>query len=141
MENMWETEKLLIPSNFSFSHNVFHSYISLVCQNVALWAGMRLKPKRKKWENGSRIWGSAILKEVFSTYEELSSREVIPIHNIPSSFFTESFSLIILEFSHLIYLNHKTLLTLKKNRKSSKNRENLMPVCGNGLSSFLREHG
>ena len=27
-------EKLLVKSNFSFSHNVFHSYISLVCQNA-----------------------------------------------------------------------------------------------------------
>ena len=31
-----EKEKLLVTSNFSFSHNVFHSYISLVRQNVAL---------------------------------------------------------------------------------------------------------
>ena len=28
-------EKLLVTSNFSFSHNVFHSYISLVPQNAA----------------------------------------------------------------------------------------------------------
>ena len=25
-----------MTSNFSFSHNVFHTYISLVCQNAAL---------------------------------------------------------------------------------------------------------
>ena len=31
-----EKEKLLVTSNFSFSHNVFHSYISLVRQNAAL---------------------------------------------------------------------------------------------------------
>ena len=29
-------EKLLVTSIFSFSLNVFHSYISLVCQNAAL---------------------------------------------------------------------------------------------------------
>ena len=29
-------EKLLVTSNFSFSHNVFYSYISLVRQNAAL---------------------------------------------------------------------------------------------------------
>ena len=29
-------EKLLVRSNFSFSHNVFHSYISLVHQNAVL---------------------------------------------------------------------------------------------------------
>ena len=28
--------QLLVTSNFSFSHNVFHSYISLMCQNVVL---------------------------------------------------------------------------------------------------------
>ena len=33
---MEEKEKLLVTSNFSFSHNVFNSYISLVRQNVAL---------------------------------------------------------------------------------------------------------
>ena len=32
-----EKEKLLVTSNFSFSHNVFHSFISLVRQNAALW--------------------------------------------------------------------------------------------------------
>ena len=35
----WKTivrkEKLLVTSNFSFTHNVFHCYISLVQQNVA----------------------------------------------------------------------------------------------------------
>ena len=30
-------EKLLVTSNFFFSHNVFHSYVSLVRQNVALY--------------------------------------------------------------------------------------------------------
>ena len=31
-----EKEELLVASNPSFSHNVFHSYISLVRQNAAL---------------------------------------------------------------------------------------------------------
>ena len=31
-----EKEKLLAPSIFSFSHNVFHSYISSVRQNAVL---------------------------------------------------------------------------------------------------------
>ena len=43
----WKTlrkkEKLLVTSNFSFSHNVFHSYVSFVLQNVALCGkGLRL---------------------------------------------------------------------------------------------------
>ena len=36
VENIVRKEKLLVSSNFSFSHNVFHSYISLVHQNAAL---------------------------------------------------------------------------------------------------------
>ena len=35
-KTLWGKEKLLITSNFSFSHNVFYSCISLVRQNVAL---------------------------------------------------------------------------------------------------------
>ena len=73
----------------------------------------------EKSENGSQICGSAILKEKFSSYEELSSREVIFIHNIPAVFFfiiifTQSPSSIILEFSHLICLNHKNPINLPK---------------------------
>ena len=36
MENIVRKEKLLVTSKFSFSHNVFHSYVSLVLQNAAL---------------------------------------------------------------------------------------------------------
>ena len=37
-------EKLLVTSSFSFSHNVFHSCISLVCQNVVLYGnGLNIK--------------------------------------------------------------------------------------------------
>ena len=35
-KTLWEKEKLLDTSNVSFSHNVFHSYISFVCQNAVL---------------------------------------------------------------------------------------------------------
>ena len=90
--------------------------------------GMRLKPKGKKSKNGSRIWCSAILKEVFSSHEELSSREAIFIRNHSCIFFYRRLSLIISEFSHLICLNHKTHINLPKNWKSSENRANLMPA-------------
>ena len=36
VENFVKKEKLLVTSNFSFSHNVFHSFTSLVSQNAAL---------------------------------------------------------------------------------------------------------
>ena len=35
---MWEKEKLLVTSNFSFSHNVFKSCHLLMCQNEYLWS-------------------------------------------------------------------------------------------------------
>ena len=40
-KTLWEKEKLLGTSDFSFSHNVFHSYIYLVRQNASLY-GNRL---------------------------------------------------------------------------------------------------
>ena len=36
VENVVRKGKMLVTSNFSFSHNVFHSYISSVHQNVSL---------------------------------------------------------------------------------------------------------
>ena len=48
---MWEKEKLLVTSHFSFSH-VFYRYISLVCKNAVLCGnglkGRRHCQKRKK---------------------------------------------------------------------------------------------
>ena len=35
-KTLWEKEKLLVKSNFSFSHTVFYSYVSLVRQNAVL---------------------------------------------------------------------------------------------------------
>ena len=37
VEDIVRKEKLLITSNFSFSHYVFHSYMSLVRQNEVLF--------------------------------------------------------------------------------------------------------
>ena len=81
--------------------------------------------QRKDSENGSQNCRSAILKEVISSYEELSSREVIFIHNFPLLPKVKSN---ILEFSHLINLNHKTAVNLPENWKSAKNWTNLMPA-------------
>ena len=39
-----EKEKLLVTSSFSFSHYVFHSYISLVPQNAALCGNGLINP-------------------------------------------------------------------------------------------------
>ena len=35
---MWEMEKLLVTSNFSFSHNVFKTCLVLMRQNEYLWS-------------------------------------------------------------------------------------------------------
>ena len=45
-KTLWEKEKLLVTSNFSFSHNVFKSCLVLMCQNKYLWTtGL----KGRKW--------------------------------------------------------------------------------------------
>ena len=38
LKTLWEKGKWLVTGNFSFSHNVFHSYIFLLRQNAALCA-------------------------------------------------------------------------------------------------------
>ena len=38
LKTLWEKEKLLVTSNFSFSHNVFKSCQLLMCQNEYLWS-------------------------------------------------------------------------------------------------------
>ena len=37
-KTLWEKQKLLVMSNFSFSHNVFKSRLLLMCQNEYLWS-------------------------------------------------------------------------------------------------------
>ena len=36
LKTLWEKEKLLVTSNFSFSHSVFKSCLMLMCQNECL---------------------------------------------------------------------------------------------------------
>ena len=41
-KTLFENEKLLLTSNFSFFHNVFKSCLLLMCQNEYLWSkGLR----------------------------------------------------------------------------------------------------
>ena len=51
---------MLITSNFSFSHNVFYSYISLVRQNAVLCGNGLRNSERKDFENnegkGRNCW-------------------------------------------------------------------------------------
>ena len=42
-ETMWEKDKLLVTSNFSFSHHVFKSCLLLMCQNDYLLRKVRVK--------------------------------------------------------------------------------------------------
>ena len=37
-KTLWEKEKLLVTSNFPFSHNVFKSCLELTSQNEYLWS-------------------------------------------------------------------------------------------------------
>ena len=53
---MWEKEKLLVASNFFFSHNVFHRYVSLMHQNEAL-CGNGLRNR----DPDGRVYNRAVL--------------------------------------------------------------------------------
>ena len=37
-KTLWEKEKLLVTSNFFFSHNVFKSCLLMIRQNECLWS-------------------------------------------------------------------------------------------------------
>ena len=45
MKTLWQIEKLLVTSNFSFSHNVLKSCLLLMQQNEYLWGKGFLPPK------------------------------------------------------------------------------------------------
>ena len=49
LKTLWEKEKLHITSNFSFSHNVFKSYLLLKSQNECLWSKGLTVPKRQNF--------------------------------------------------------------------------------------------
>ena len=66
---------------------------------------------------------------------ELSSKEVLFIHNAPA-FFNQSVSQIIFEFSHLCRLNHKTLVNSPKYWQSAKNQKNLTPPIYIGIDAI-----
>ena len=84
----------LVPSNFSFSHNVFHSYISLARQNAAL-CGNGLKPR-------ARLFGSPALSK--NVHFNLSSCH-------PSCVFEQEISLSqVLQSPTQCRLGYRTLL-------------------------------
>ena len=56
-KTLLEKEKLLVTSNFSFSHNVFHSYISFVRQN-AVFSGTGLMYIRDVLYQAPHTYGS-----------------------------------------------------------------------------------
>ena len=70
--------------HYSFSDSVFYRFKGNVHDfshiQFLFYFRHETKAQRKKSENGSRTRGSAILKEVISSYEELSSRDVIFIY-------------------------------------------------------------
>ena len=51
LKTLWEKKTLLATSIFSFSHNVFNSYISLVHHNAAVYGNVLIKTKGMEWGN------------------------------------------------------------------------------------------
>ena len=63
LKTLWEKEKLLVTSNFSFSHGVFKRLVSQGRQKVSLCGnGLRNKPQAKK-ERRSTFEGSKLVRE------------------------------------------------------------------------------
>ena len=89
---------------------------------------MRLKPKGKKMKMEAESRGPPFS----GTYSPVMRSSPHLGGNIYTQIFLHLFyrrsSLIILEFSHLICLNHKIPVNLPKNRKSAKNLTNLVPA-------------
>ena len=63
-KTLWEKEKLLVSSNLSFSHNVFHSYISLVRRSAAL-CGNGLRHESIKSISNYQLWNTDNIKLIF----------------------------------------------------------------------------
>ena len=78
-------EKLLVTSNFSFSHNVFYSYMYFVCQNAALCGnGFRFQCKCKHSMTQTEYHGSlnaCICTEIWkqlNDYDQNSKMQALP---------------------------------------------------------------
>ena len=58
-KTLWEKEKLLIMSNFFFSHGVFKSCLLLIRENEYLWSNglnLRIVSERNKKGVGRKKW-------------------------------------------------------------------------------------
>ena len=47
---LWEKEKLLVTSNFSFSHSVFKRHVLQTCENKGLFAKGLRNPGKNQWK-------------------------------------------------------------------------------------------
>ena len=77
---MRKKEKLLVTSNFSFSHNIFHSFKPLVPQNVLLYG------------NGSKTLGKKAFKNIVGKGENAGFSAISPIPTIFSTFPNTNFN-------------------------------------------------
>ena len=50
-ETLWEKEKLLVSSNFSFSRSVFKGLVQQTCKNQGLFGKGLTTPREKPFEN------------------------------------------------------------------------------------------
>ena len=64
-KTLWEKEKLLVTSNFCFSHNVFKSCLLLMRKNEYLWSKRLTLYKRQNSRLGSNGTNFADNKEIF----------------------------------------------------------------------------
>ena len=72
---MWEKEKLLVMSNFSFSHIVFKRLILQTCKNQGLF-GKGLKKKEASGGGGGGFESAARRKKEINNNQKVKGKKV-----------------------------------------------------------------
>ena len=79
-KTLWEKEKLLIMSNFSFSHNVFKSCLLLMRQNEYLWRKVLTNPKNSNHlrKSSSNAFSTNKYQTLYSTTQHTTTTQDLP---------------------------------------------------------------
>ena len=78
-KTLWDMEKLLVTSNFSFSLSVFNSFILWTCKKTGLvWERVKRPPERSPLEI---LWikEKMLLTSIFSFFHNFSTRYLYPV--------------------------------------------------------------
>ena len=124
-KTLWEKEKLLVTSNFSFSHIVFHRYISSMRQKTVLCGNNYSDGLNATWQ-ALVTSNFSFSHNVFHSYISLVHQNVVLcgywLNSTWQTHVTCNFS-----FSHNVFHSYISLVC-----------QNVV-LCGNGLTSHQSE--